>query len=158
MPGKGCILGTMTLPGDGEYVGEFRDGLPNGLGMMTYLDGKRYVGKWKNGFPNGQGTMTYPYGMEYDGGWKKGEYHGQGTATYPDGSRYVGKWKNGEWRGQSLAAKIGLPTIPFRSWVSSPGIFGYVVFIWLSLLASVLAGVTVLAGLVAIVVACFWGD
>lgn len=27
---------------------------------MTFPDGKKYVGEWKNGTPNGKGTETIP--------------------------------------------------------------------------------------------------
>ena len=37
---------------------------------MILPDGGNYVGESKNGEPNGQGTMTLPDGTKYSGEWK----------------------------------------------------------------------------------------
>ena len=58
-------------------------------------DGK-YIGEIKNGKPNGQGTYTFPDGKKYEGKFKDGKEHGKGTYTYPDGVKYEGEWKNGK--------------------------------------------------------------
>jgi hypothetical protein len=34
-----------------KYVGEFKEGLPNGQGTMTYSDGSKHEGEYKNGRP-----------------------------------------------------------------------------------------------------------
>ena len=63
-------------------------------------DGK-YLGEIRNGVPEGQGTFTFPDGEQYVGEWKEGLYHGQGTYTHPDGGKYEGEWKEGkEWNGE----------------------------------------------------------
>ena len=36
---------------DGKYVGEFKDGKPNGQGTLTLSDGRKYVGKYKDASP-----------------------------------------------------------------------------------------------------------
>jgi hypothetical protein len=62
---------------------------------------RKYVGDIRNGKPNGQGTYTYPSGDKYVGEFKDGEYHGQGTFTFHDGSKYVGEFKDGKvWNGK----------------------------------------------------------
>ena len=58
---------------DGKYVGEFKDGKPNGQGTLTLFDGTKSVGEFKDE-----------------------EFHGQGTLTRPDGGKYVGEFKDGE--------------------------------------------------------------
>ena len=64
-------------------------------------DGK-YVGEIKNGKPNGQGTYTFPDGKKYEGKFKDGEFHGQGTFTSKDGGKFVGEWKDDkEWNGNN---------------------------------------------------------
>ena len=65
----------MILPDGGNYVGETKNGKPNGQGTITLSDGGNYVGEFKNGKPNGQGTMTLPDGTKYIGyrgmeGWE----------------------------------------------------------------------------------------
>ena len=75
----------------GEYVGEFRDGRPNGQGTYTYPDGRRYVGEWRDGDFNGRGTRTYPDGRKEVGEWRDGNFIGQGTLTYPEERKKFGK-------------------------------------------------------------------
>jgi len=41
--------GTLTFPNGAKYVGDLKDGKPNGQGTLTYLDGRQYVGKFKDG-------------------------------------------------------------------------------------------------------------
>ena len=51
---------------------------------------RKYVGDVKNGKPNGQGTETSPEGGKYEGEWKNGKKEGQGKLIQVDGSKYVG--------------------------------------------------------------------
>ena len=39
----------MILPDGGNYVGESKNGEPNGQGTYTFDDGAKYVGEFKNG-------------------------------------------------------------------------------------------------------------
>jgi hypothetical protein len=66
------------------------------LNVTTASNGDTYVGEWKNGRPNGEGTYTFADGTKYVGKWKDGKAHGQGTETSPNGDKYVGEWKNGK--------------------------------------------------------------
>lgn len=113
-----------TTPRAGErYVGEFRDGRPNGRGTSTWSDGGVYVGDFKDGKYEGQGAYTSPSGERYVGGYLGGKRNGQGsrrvssgeeyvgafkddlaegkgTYTWPDGQKYVGEFKDGKFDGQ----------------------------------------------------------
>ena len=63
-------------------------------------DGSKYVGEFKDGKPNGQGTSTNPTGQKYVGERKDGKKNGKGTFTLPDGRKYVGEWKEDKpWNG-----------------------------------------------------------
>ena len=53
-----------------------------------------YVGEFKDGEPNGQCTYTSPEGLKYVGEMKNSQRHGYGTETYPDGNIYEGEIKN----------------------------------------------------------------
>ena len=53
----------------------------------------KYVGEYKDGIPNGQGTFTYPDGGKYVGRWKDDKRNGQGTFTYPDGTKGIGEFR-----------------------------------------------------------------
>ena len=80
---------------DSKYVGEIRNGIPNGQGTHTTPKGNKYEGEWKDGFFNGQGTFTWSNGNKYLGGWKGGLYNGQGTETFSNGNKLVGVFENG---------------------------------------------------------------
>ena len=57
---------------------------------ITFPDESKYVGEVKNGKPNGKGTLIYPdKGGKYEGEWKNGKYHGNGKLTYYDGGIYI---------------------------------------------------------------------
>ena len=95
-----CV-GTVTLAGGREYVGEFRDGEPNGQGTYALANGEQYVGTFRDGQFNGQGTHTYPDGSQYAGEFADSKYNGQGIMTSPDGSVLEGIWENGEFLGSN---------------------------------------------------------
>jgi hypothetical protein len=80
-----------------KYVGEIKNGVPNGQGTSDYGDGEGYEGEWKDGEQHGQGTLIWGNNKYmYVGGWKDGEKHGHGTTTFPDGRVYEGEWKDGK--------------------------------------------------------------
>ena len=41
---------------DGKYIGEIKNGKPNGTGSITFSDGRKYEGEFKDGKKDGQGT------------------------------------------------------------------------------------------------------
>ena len=47
---------TNALPNGATYVGEMKDGKPNGHGTETLSNGAVYVGVFREGKPNGQGV------------------------------------------------------------------------------------------------------
>ena len=98
--GKPNGLGTMILRDGTKYVGEFRDTRWHGQGTLTAPNGRKYVGEFRNYQFNGQGKETWPTGQIYVGEYKDGVPNGYGTMSFPDGSNYVGELKNGSyWRG-----------------------------------------------------------
>ena len=73
----------------------------SGQASYTWGNGNTYVGEWKDGKPNGKGTATYVGLGRYVGTFKKGKRHGRGEANYVDGRKYVGEWKDGDpWIGK----------------------------------------------------------
>ena len=96
-------FGTYTFASGDKYVGEFRDGTPNGQGTYTHAkSGNKYVGEQKDGNRHGWGTYTFANGGKYVGEYKNGKRHGQGTYTWAKGHKYVGEYKNGEEHGQGI--------------------------------------------------------
>jgi clan AA aspartic protease (TIGR02281 family) len=101
--GKPNGQGTHTNPNGDKNVGEFRDGKLSERGRFTRPNGDKYVGEFRDGTPNGQGTATNRNGDQYVGEWRDGELNGQGTATYHNGDnreKYVGEFRVGQHDGQ----------------------------------------------------------
>ncbi len=101
-----------TYPKGDKYVGELKDGKPNGQGTYFLLadnqfKGDKYVGEYKDGKYNGQGTYTFASGNKYVGEFKDGKYNGQGTYFFladnqSKGKKYVGEFKDGKQIGQGI--------------------------------------------------------
>ena len=94
--------GTFISPNGAKYVGEIKDGNRHGQGTHTFASGDKYVGEYKDGKRNGQGTYTFAHGSKYVGEYKDGELNGQGTMTFADGNKYVGGYKDGKRHGQGI--------------------------------------------------------
>jgi len=100
-----CV-GEVNFPDGGKYVGEVRDGQPNGRGTFTWPNGEQYVGDWRDGQRNGQGRFTWPDGAKYIGEFKNNKKHGQGTYTFANGRKVVGEFKNGNPVSQSQQSEV----------------------------------------------------
>ena len=94
-------FGTLTYPSGNKYVGEWKDGLPNGQGTYlyslpyTFASEAKYVGEFRDSKFHGQGTYTTFDGNTYVGGWRDGQRYGHGTFTWADGRVKEGLWENG---------------------------------------------------------------
>ena len=86
------------------YVGEVKNGKPNGLGIAKYSTGTaiRYVGNFVDGMYNGQGTMLFTNGAFLTGNWTNGKLNGKGTNLTSDGALYIGEFSNGIKSGNGL--------------------------------------------------------
>ena len=88
-----------TSLGDIEYVGEWKNGYPDGIGTAQYENGK-YLGQWKSGrAKHGQGTYYFANGEKYVGEFKDDKQHGQGTYIFADGEKYVGEFTDSKKNG-----------------------------------------------------------
>ena len=83
-----------------KYIGEIKNGKPEGIGNLTSPDGEKYDGLWKDGKKYGQGTYTFSAGANYKGKWETGKKHGHGTFSWSNGNKYVGEWNFGVIHGQ----------------------------------------------------------
>lgn len=66
-----------------------------GEGIYTYSDGSKYVGEFKDGNPQGYGTTYYLNGDKYVGQWHEHSPHGEGIYTYANKSTVAAIWSNG---------------------------------------------------------------
>jgi len=80
---------------DSKYVGEIKNGKPNGKGTKTYNNGNKYVGEVKKGKRWGQGTLTWSDGTKLCCEWKGGWFW-NGT-KYDKNGNLIEKVVNGEW-------------------------------------------------------------
>ncbi len=91
----------------GSYTGECKKGIANGNGTAVGID--MYVGNFKNGYPDGKGKYSWKNGNWYDGFWKNGIFEGQGTlhvakTNTSDASELKGLWVNGKFKGVHKSA------------------------------------------------------
>lgn len=64
--------GYYDYPDGSRWVGEFKDGYPNGRGICYYANGDRYEGQWANNAPYGEGVMYFATGRVYGAVWVNG--------------------------------------------------------------------------------------
>ena len=90
---------------DNKYEGEIENGEPNGNGIWTQCDGATYVGQFVNGLREGIGTFTWDdRGDElesvYQGEYNNNRRHGKGKRTYGNGSIVEGYWIDNDFIGE----------------------------------------------------------
>ena len=84
------------------YMGEMKEGLPDGAGKITYDDGQSYIGEYSHGRENGKGVKTYGDGNKYDGELKNGLFEGYGIFHWVNGKRYEGYWSQSKRHGKGV--------------------------------------------------------
>ncbi len=73
-----------------------RGNFPNGAVKCVSKDGEYFVGNVRNGQPEGQGIFVYAGGNRYEGQFRDGTYNGSGIFIFPkDENRYEGIFRNG---------------------------------------------------------------
>ncbi len=87
--------GVLYSDDEGLIIGEFRNGVPEGVSTHYMPDGSRYYGNFRNGKHCGYGHFFSKSGKVLAGEFKDGYANGLDTLWYPDGSVYVGKCVNG---------------------------------------------------------------
>lgn len=91
---KSLADGEGTAKGEDSYVGEFKKGVPDGLGKYTWANGNVYEGEFKKGLKEGKGkmSMVLPDGQAsvQTGYWKKDKYIGEHESPYKLHSRSSG--------------------------------------------------------------------
>lgn len=68
----------------------------NGKGKYTYRDNSQWIGQFKNGVPEGKGTCFYSNGDKYVGNWKDHGPHGEGILYYTSGRILAAVWDYGK--------------------------------------------------------------
>lgn len=74
----------------------------NELGVFNYGDGTRYIGEFKDGIPYGLGRCEFSNGDLYEGEWKKHAPDGRGVLTFASGRKHAAIWEQGIPKEQLL--------------------------------------------------------
>ena len=85
--------------GEEIYEGEYQDGKKHGHGVVTYNDGSRFLGEWRSGKRDSLGITIFANDDVYEGEHQGRKLHGFGTMSYANGSHYVGEWMDGKHHG-----------------------------------------------------------
>ena len=95
---------------DPKFMGEIKNGSPEGFGIEINPDGFIYKGEFREGKWDGKGTFYYPDGRKYVGEWKDGLRDGKGTYLSSNGNEiYVGSYKQSKMHGHgSLTLSLSL--------------------------------------------------
>ena len=90
---------------DGKYIGEVKNGVPNGRGKLIYTgkyEGDIYEGDFKNGLPDGKGKYIHKNGNIYEGDMVKDRADGMGIFYSNNGNRYEGEYKKDAREGKGI--------------------------------------------------------
>ena len=79
---------------DCKYVGEYKEGKPNGKGKIYLSENDSYEGEWSDGTPHGYGMRVTNDSM-YKGLFEEGLPHGNGIYFGKDGTRIEGTFVRG---------------------------------------------------------------
>jgi hypothetical protein len=100
-PNSGCVkgdcyngYGTFQYANGNRYVGNFKDGNPDGQGILYCANGNKYLGHWDKNWRQGQGRYIFNEGHEYFGEFHRNQFHGKGVMRYANGDQYDGAWKH----------------------------------------------------------------
>ncbi|MBO6140283.1 MAG: hypothetical protein J6O40_00685 [Ruminococcus sp.] len=107
-----------------EYVGSFRNDIPEGYGRASFCDGRSYEGEWRHGEINGKGIFTEPNGDSYEGFFKEGIKEGEGTFIGADGRRIAQRYVDGKLAFEDGG---GLPVITIVDECKRFGYYHYLV-------------------------------
>ena len=86
----------------------------DGIGTYTYADGSKWVGEFKEGKPEGEGTCYYINGDKYKGNWKRHAPHGEGIMYYTNGRVVGAKWTYGNPTGELESEQESIATAPVK--------------------------------------------
>ena len=108
---SGCVkgdclngYGTFQYANGNRYVGDFRNGIPDGQGILYCANGNKYLGHWEQNWRQGEGRFIFNEGHEYLGQFHRNQFHGKGSMRYANGDLYEGDWKFNQPEGYGVYA------------------------------------------------------
>lgn len=94
--------GVLCLEADGIYIGQFKNGIPDGICTHYLKNGNKYHGEFRDGKYSGYGRYDRKNGTICVGDFKNNSPDGVDTVYYKSGAIYVGKYKNGVRHGHGI--------------------------------------------------------
>jgi len=115
-------FGSIEYRATGFYIGEWRSGQREGMGLRGYGNGEKYVGDFRNNCMNGKGVEYFSEGAsktyKFVGEYANCARQGFGSLIYPDGARFVGYFRNGLISGEGIMYDRGGMVIASGKWAS----------------------------------------
>ena len=108
--GKRDGLGLLYLQNGIKFMGYFSENKAFGYGHLWKIDGDSYDGYWRNYIADGWGIYKSNNGACYDGQWVNDLQHGFGIEHFPRGSIYFGDYEFGTKNG------IGVLNFGNKAW------------------------------------------
>jgi len=113
--------GTVIYDSNFRYDGEFQNSKKQGCGRFTYPPNdplyREYIGQFQNDFPNGIGKLVFVNGAEYIGQIKTEGSNlycqGEGVMILNDGNRIEGTWEKN--KHEQSQGKYACNTLPPQS-------------------------------------------
>ena len=105
--GEEIVKTALEFGYDPFYLGDYQNGVRNGIGVMKSKDGSVYKGEWSAGKRSGQGLLYFVNGDTYSGNWKEGSKAGYGTYSFAywakemrEGQPFYTHSEGGDYRGE----------------------------------------------------------
>jgi hypothetical protein len=89
------------------YVGEMKDGRPDGEGRLQFRSGELFEGHFAAGILSGRGVHVDAAGNRYEGEFSEGRPHGEGRLAETNGSIYTGTFAHGVRHGEGETRLAG---------------------------------------------------
>jgi hypothetical protein len=89
------------------YVGEMKDGRPDGEGRLQFRSGELFEGHFAAGLLSGRGVHVDAAGNRYEGEFSEGRPHGEGRLAETNGSIYTGTFAHGVRHGEGETRLAG---------------------------------------------------
>lgn len=94
-------IGLFKSKNNNTFLGEWRNDKQKGFGTETWKDGN-YSGEYNDGVKSGIGTLTLNDISKYEGEFRDNHIEGVGKMIFKDGRAYMGNWKNNKMSGYGI--------------------------------------------------------
>ena len=92
----------LQLDDGSKYIGQVKNGVPEGKGIRYVYNGNIYEGDFKNGKMEGKGIYYWIDGERYDGEYRNNKREGKGIDYYSNGDRFEGDFRNDRREGKGI--------------------------------------------------------